>query len=270
MKRLKTNRKAISTVVTTIIITAVIISMVVSVSFYYLNLRTRQLSTNEYESMKSFMKTFASHVDKAAWNPGLTRTLSHANQYGLFEGVNNVLEYSIYVDAGAGWNLIGNFYTGLWQYKISTSYYGAGNDYFSLLSPFSMKFMREGVNEATSVVWERELHPMSDGSYLRILAAPTIRVYNYTIAAGETHYYYRVMIPLMNYMGSFTINRVGITGVKYSLNSTTTGVGIRAVVTFPNVNYGSSLFHFEQTSYDISTPSGSIVEIFIGEVNIYG
>jgi hypothetical protein len=113
---------------------------------------------------------------------------------------------------------------------------------------------------------------MNDGSYIRVVAAPSIRMLNSTVNIGsETKNYFKFYLPYLaqgqrpRHSQSITITGKGVSKITESeVNS------VRVNVTFPNAGLGfdASFFNFESTVVTYSVPNGSIVEFYVGEVTV--
>ncbi len=231
------------------------------------------MAENEFTTMEQFMQTVGLQIDDVAWTIGRTQTIRYASRYGQVDFQSAVLEYSVYVYRNSNWELLVTNRTGIIIFKMSVSRYTLGNDYFKRIFPSSDgSFLQVGTSAPVSHIFVIEKIPMIDGSYIRVVAAPSIRMLNSTIKVGsETKDYFKFYLPYLaqgehpRRSQSITIAGKGVSRVTESGVDT-----VRINVTFPNVGLGfdSAFFNFKSTEETFDVPDDSIVEFYIGEVRV--
>ena len=139
VRRLRKNKRAISSAISTTILTsAIIVMLLVTITFVnsYLN---GQIAQNDFNSMKQFMQTLGLQVDDVAWIPGRTQTLTYASKYGGVTFRSPALNYCFYFDG----TLVANFSVGVILFSIPISDYSVGNNYFEQIFPSSSSFLQQ-------------------------------------------------------------------------------------------------------------------------------
>jgi len=109
---LKRSRKAVSPAISTVILTSAIVVLLLVTIVFANNFLTSRMTENEFSTMKQFMQTVGLQVDDVAWIPGRTQTIRYASRFGHVTFVEGVLVYSVYINTGAGYVLLGNYTTG--------------------------------------------------------------------------------------------------------------------------------------------------------------
>jgi len=231
------------------------------------------MAENEFSAMEQFMQTVGLQIDDVAWTIGRTQTMRYATQSGQVNFQTVTLQYSVYVKQGANWVLLLTNTTGIILFNMPISKYSISNNYFKLISPSSnSSFLLRGTSAPVDHVFSVEKMPMIDGSYIRVVVAPSIRVLNSTIKVGsETENYYKLYLPYLlagtNPRLSQSITIVG----KNVTRITESGINaVNVTISFPNqaLGFDSSFFKFRRLSETLSVPSNSIVEVYIGEVKV--
>jgi hypothetical protein len=115
-------------------------------------------------------------------------------------------------------------------------------------------------------VFAVEKLPMADGSYTRVVVAPSIRSLASTI--GETSYV-KFFLPSLNEgTNKFLSQSITLTGNDVSKAVERDVDSVRINVTFPYAfqGYDSTFFNFEHTSEIVDVPVDSVVEFYVGRV----
>lgn len=265
------DRKAISPAISSVILTnAVVVLLLVTVVFAN-NFLSARMAENEFSAMKQFMQTTGLQIDDVAWTIGRTQTTKYASKSGFVNFESLALNYSVYVDKGAGYVFLTNFSTGIILFNMPISKYSAGNNYHERILPAGDRsFLQEGTSAPVCHVYAIEKVPMSDGNYIRVVAAPSVRMLNSTISTnGEIKNYFKFYLPILlsgthpRYSQSITL--VGRM-VSYEPESGVTKIKI--IVTTPKASLGfdQDFFHFDNTVKEIDVPNGSIMQFYTGEV----
>jgi len=260
---LRKNKRAVSPAISTTILTsAIIVMLLVTISFAnnYLNARVAE---NEFSSMKQFMQTIGLQIDDVAWIPGRTQTMHYASKYGSVRVQSPALNYSFYCDG----SLVANFSVGVILFNIPVSDYSVGNNYFEQIFPSSKSFLQQNASAPVSRLFVIEKLPMQDGSYVRIVVAPIIRQLS-SIVNNIT--YVRLYLPILENGPSPQLSQsVTLTGRGVSHETISGAHNVTISLGFPNGNgtgLTSDFFNFEKTSEAVNATSGSVVEIYTGEV----
>ncbi len=265
----KRSNKAVSPAVSAVIITGIMATLITVAFAFASNFLLFRMAESEFNSSKQFMQTLGLQIDDVAWVVGRTETARYSSRYGdvAFEPA---LNYTIYVNTTTQSNL--KFYTnitGIICFNMPVEHYSMGNDYFELIYPSSnYGFLSEGASAPVANVFSIERLPMTDGSYVRTVVVPTIRMLSLTI--GNTKYV-RLYLPILNATSEDAprlSQSVTLTGKSVSKWGGTV-TGIRIEVDFPEAGFDNFFFNFPQTEESIQLTSGTVVlELYVGEVNL--
>jgi hypothetical protein len=228
------------------------------------------MAENEFSAMEQYMQTVGLQIDDVAWTIGRTQTIRYASKYGQVNFQSVTLQYSIYVKQGANWVLLLTNTTGIILFNMPTSKYTIGNNYFKRISPSSnSSFLQIGTSAPVDHIFSVEKMPMIDGSYIRVVVAPSIRLLNSKI--GQENYY-KIYLP---YLMAGTSPRLSQSITLIGRNVTRiTESGISAInitISFPNQGLGfdSGFFNFRSTTETVNVPGNpAVVEVYIGEVKV--
>ncbi|MGB9959055.1 MAG: hypothetical protein ACPLKQ_00840 [Candidatus Bathyarchaeales archaeon] len=267
--RLRRNRRAVSPAISTVILTSAIVVLLLVTIVFANNFLTSRMTENEFSAMKQFMQTVGLQIDDVAWIPGRTQTIRYASRFGQVNFVNNTLVYSVYVNTGAGYVLLGNYTTGVLLFNMPISQYSVGNNYHERIFPTSGSFLNNGTSAPTSYVFVVEKLPMYDGDYIRVVVVPCIRMLNAKI--GGTHYY-KFYLPLLESQGNHPRRSQSVTlaGKSVSVN-TKSGNAVKITVSFPNATQGfnADFFNFDgMEEAPPQFPPGSVIEFYAGKVEV--
>jgi len=259
------NDRGVSPAISTVILTGVIVVLIIIAVVFANNFLNTQIAENDFSAMEQFMQTAALQLDNVAWTIGRTQTLSYTSKYGQVNFQTAALSYAVY--NGTSKVAILTNTTGIILFNVPTNAYSISNNYFQRIPPSSSgSFLQQGTSATIAQVFAVEKLPMFDGSYVRVVLAPTIRMLNSTIGSQR---YYEFYLPCLvqgshpYYTQSITIATQNVATISVA-NPTV----INVTVTFPNaaLGFSSSFFNFHSTTVSVHIQSGSIVEFYIGEV----
>jgi hypothetical protein len=119
-------------------------------------------------------------------------------------------------------------------------------------------------------VYVIEKVPMNDGNYIRVVAAPSIRMLNSTISTGgEVKNYVKLYLPVLNSGTdprlSQSITLVGST-VSARTESGINKIKIRVVTPKASLGFNQDFFYFDTAEKVVNLPAGSILQFYTGEV----
>lgn len=265
-RRHRSNR-AVSPAVSSVIITGVMVTLVTVALAFASNFLLVRLAESEFNSGRQTMQTLGLQIDDVAWIVGRTETVRYSSKYG---GVSlwQALNYTIYVNTTTQSNL--RFYTGLTgiiSFDMPVSQYSLGGDYFELIYPSSDgSFLFNETSAPVARTFVVEKLPMSDGSFIRVVAAPTIRALSLSI--GDTPYV-RAYLPILS-RGETPGNSqsITLTGESTSTKSIDGVTGITIEVSFPISGFDNSFFSFPQTVESIQLSGETVLEVYVGEVDV--
>jgi hypothetical protein len=263
-KRSFRNKKGVAPVIATVIITGTIIALVTVAMIFANNLLTATMAQSDFNSAKQFMQTIALQIDDTAWRIGQRDTVYYSSRYGTIGSPNTtVLTYKINVTDTVSGVALATYSenTTIAYFYMRVSYYSISNNYFSQIWPSqSPSLAYVGPSAPVARLFAVEKMPMSDGSYIRVVAAPVIRLINSTInTASNSTFYFKLYLPLLSLKSSRALSQsVTLTGDSISIltKSSTKSIRIGISVSFPK-----SLIGFDYKFFGFSTASPSMVVV---------
>jgi hypothetical protein len=270
---LSKNRRAISTAISTVILTGAVIVLLLIAIVFANNFLDARLAENEFSAMKQFMQTTGLQMDDVSWTIGRTQTIRYASRYANVNFESVALNYSVYVDKGSGYVFLANFSTGIIMFNMPINQYSISNNYYEGIAPSSdNSFLQEGTSASVCHVYVMEKIPMNDGNYIRVVAAPSIRMLNSTIStASENHNYFKFYLPILssgtNPRYSQSITLVGKT-VSVLTQSGVNRIKISVVAPKTSLGFGLDFFHFKNVEEVVDVPDGSTVQFYTGYVEV--
>jgi hypothetical protein len=268
------DRKAISPAISTVILTSAIVTLLLVTIVFANNFLDARLAENEFTAMKQFTQTVALQVDDVAWTIGRTQTVRYASKYGQVKFESLALVYNVQVNTGSGYTSLVNYSVGILLFNMPVSKYSIGNNYHERIFPSADRsFIQMGTSAPVCHVFVIEKLPMDDGSFIRIVVAPTLRMLNATISTeGEVKNYFKLYLPDLSppLLHPMLSQSVTLTGKNVTVARMGNVDAIRVTVSFPNAGLGfdSSFFNFESATENVDIPDGSIVEFYSGEVTV--
>jgi hypothetical protein len=261
------------------ILTAAVIVMLMVAMGYASNILNLKLAENEYNSNKQFLQTTGAQMDDVAWAVGRTQTVSYSSKFGSLKYQDLTLTYTLSVHTTSGWEDFA-VTTGAVFFNIPVSAYNLNNNNFFQRFPYTANgsFLLYGAAVPVSQVLCMQKVPMTDGSYVRVVLVPTIRVLASSMTNGETTTnYYKFYLPtLQGGTSPYQTTSLTLTGQGISKYSSSGVDQVRIAVSFPkeNVGYNSTFFNFPTNTIlldGFSTPkitSNSVVEFYTGQVSV--
>jgi hypothetical protein len=224
----------------------------------FLDARTAEY---EFNAMKESMQTVALQLDDVAWTIGRTQTIHYTSKFGWASFRPLALNYTVYVDN----SYLANYTTGILMFNMATSRLSLGNNYFERLFPLDNLFLLDGVSAPISHVYAIEKLPMNDGSFVRVVVAPSIRTLNSTITTpdGQSNYY-KFYLPILvsgNSPGpSQSMKLVGST-ISLKMENATK---VKVQISFPqnSAGFDQAFFNFASLEQEVDVTDGSIIEFY--------
>ena len=261
--------KAVSPAISTVIVTGIIVLLVTVAVTYASDLLVFRLAESEFNSAKQFMQTFALQIDNVAWTIGRTETSHYSGRYGQI-AFNMALNYTIYITTTNpyDWEEFYSNTTGILCFNMPVTYHSMGNNHFDQLYPsFNSGFLLDGASAPSAKVFSVEKLPMTDGSFVRVVLMPALRMVNLTI--GDTNYV-RLYLPALSETDVPDQSQsVTMTGKSVSkLGERITAFKIK--VSFPKESDGfdSSFFNFPQLEVQVPFTEETVLELYVGELDI--
>ncbi len=261
-----------SPAISSVILTAATIVMVLVAMGYANNFLSNKMAENEYSTNKQFMLTTGLQIDDIAWTIGRTQTVRYASNYGSMKIQSAALTYNFEIN---GQNITGT--TAIVMFNMPTSYYSLGNNYFERITPSTGSFLQFGVTAPICHVFGVEKVPMRDGSFIRVVAAPSVRVLNSSITTGgSTIEYVKFYLPLLAPSGPSPYNSQSVTLLGHNVTKYSfTGLNQMKIYVEPgSTGFDASFFRFDSSvitlnGTSIAFPkitSNTVVEIYFGSV----
>ena len=273
LRSLRRDRKAVSPAISTVILTsAVVVLLIVTIAFAN-NFLSARMAENEFSAMEQFMQTVGLQIDDVAWIIGRTQTIRYASKFGQVSFENKTLVYTVYVNKpGQGYVYLANYSVGVLLFNMPIVKYSLGNNYYESIFPSDRSFLQKGTSAPVSHVYATERLPMRDGSFIRVVVTPIIRMLNSTISMGENkNNYFKFYLPILsNGTSPYHSQSVTLTG-KNVLVKTEGGVNaVKIRVSFPKINLGfdKGFFNFDSEEKVVDVPDGSIIEVYTSEVSV--
>ena len=268
LRNLRRDKRAVSPAISTVVLTsAVVVLLVVTIAFAN-NFLDARLAENEFTAMEQFMQTVGLQIDDVAWIIGRTQTITYASKYGQVNFENEALVYSVYVDDV----FFANYSVGVLLFNMPISRYSVGNYYYECIFPSDRSFLHEGTSAPVSYVYARERLPMLDGSFIRVVVAPTIRMLNSTISMGEEeNNYFKFYLPVLtNGTSPYHSQSVTLTGKDVSVKTEDNVNEVRIEISFPRMDefFDYLFFNFEEGEKVVAVPEDSIIEFYTSEVSV--
>lgn len=259
------SNKATSPAISAVIMTGVVVTLITVAFAFASNFLLLRIAESEFSSAKQFMQTLGLQIDDVAWVVGRTETVRYSSKYGDVD-FKSALNYTIYVNITGQWEKFYTSTTGVICFNMPVKHYSVGNDYFEMIYPSSAtSFLLSGASAPVSKIFAVEKLPMTDGSFVRVVVIPTIRMLN--LSMGNTNYI-RLYLPILlegeNPKHSQSIT---LTGKSFSkLGETVTGIKIE--VSFPLAKFDNFFFNFPQTEESISPVGETVLELYTSEVDV--
>jgi len=274
LRSLRRDRKAVSPAISTVILTSAVVVLLLVTIVFANNFLNARMAENEFSAMEQFMQTVGLQIDDVAWIIGRTQTIRYASNFGQVSFEYGALNYTIYVDKGSGYDynhpLVSNR-TGVLLFNMPISRYSLGNNYYKAVFPSDRSFLQKGTSAPVSHVYITEQVPMRDGSFIRVVVAPAIRMLNSTISMGETKNYFKFYLPILcNGTSPHYSQSVTLTGKNVLVKTEGSVNAVKIRVSFPRISEGFDkfFFNFDVEEKVVNVPHGSTVEFYTSEVSV--
>jgi hypothetical protein len=264
---LRKNRRAVSPAISTVILTAAVIVMLLVTVAFANNFLNARMAENEFSSIKQFMQTAGLQIDDVAWTIGRTETIRYASRLGQVSFESVALNYTIYVNDVP----IASFTTGIILFSMPISAYNLGNGYQERIVPSTDRsILQKGTSAPVCHIFVIEKVPMVDGNFIRVVVAPSVRMFNSTITTSNTtQNYCKFYLPIMDPGSSPRLSQ-SVTLVGTTVNVQTSGNvnKVKIHVEFPknSTGFDNSFFKFDRVDEEVVNLNGSILEFYTGEV----
>jgi hypothetical protein len=267
------NGRGVSPAISTVILTSAIVVLLLVTIVFANNFLNARLAENEFSAMEQFMQTVGLQIDDVAWIIGRTQTIRYASKFGQVSFENEILVYSVYVNkTGQSDIYLANYSVGILLFNMPISEYSLGNNYYESIFPSDRSFLQKGTSAPVSHVYATEKLPMRDGSFIRVVVTPTIRMLNSTISmSGATTNYFKFYLPiLISGTSLYSSQSVTLTGKNVLVKTEGSVNAVKIRVSFPRIGegFGSDFFNFDSQEKVVVVPGGSIIEFYSSGVSV--
>jgi len=256
------DKRAVEPVIAAVILTGTIVALVTVAMVFANSLLTASVAQGDFNSARQFMRTVAMQTDDVAWQIGQTETVRYSTMYGTVNVLNGALNYNITMTPVTGNQQTYTFSTAIVCFNMPTYDYSIFNNYSSQVWPSKvLNPVNNGSSAPVATVFAVEKLPMVDGNYIRVVAAPVIRLINSTIATKTSStFYFDLYLPLLSLTSSPRLSQ-SLTLKSNSISMWTQNnlKSISVSVSFPNAASGfdNTFFHFPRTAMTITSPQQS-------------
>ncbi|MFA5363647.1 MAG: hypothetical protein WC325_00505, partial [Candidatus Bathyarchaeia archaeon] len=218
----RSNKRGISPAISTVIMTGAMVAILSVTLVFANNFLWTRVAEGEFNSSFQLMQTVGLQIDDVAWTVGRTETMTYGSQYGDVVFGPSALNYTINVEHGEVSYPPISVETGVLMFNFPTSRYSIANNYFENIYPKQIDSLTlNGTSAPVARVFALEKVPLADGSYIRVVVVPTVRVLNSSITtSGSTTNYIRVYLPVLS-LGEFPRYTKSITLTSESLDAQT-------------------------------------------------
>lgn len=273
--RKRSGKRGVSPVVSTVIMTGAMVAILSVTLIFANNFLWTRVAEGDFNSSKELMQTVALQIDDVAWTVGRTETTSYGSQYGNVIFQQSALTYNVTVGRDGEPNYVVSCESGAVMFVFPTSSYTLTNDYFENIYPNQMSsLILSGTSAPVARVFAVEKVPMADGSYVRVVAVPAIRVLTSFINTSlSSTYYVRMYIPVLNQGETPRLSQsITLTGESLDARTINDVANITVGVSYENgsvIDFAFSNFLFESEE-DISIPMGVdvVLELYLSEVSV--
>jgi hypothetical protein len=281
----RSGKMGISPAVSTVIMTGAMVAILAVTLSFANNFLWTSVAQGDFDSSKQLMQTVGLQIDDVAWTVGRTETITYGTQYGEITFADSVLNYTVTVERDGLPTYNVSKETGALMFVFPTSRYSITNGYWENIFPTQNESLTlKGTSAPVARVFAVEQLPMADGSYIRVVAAPSIRVlYSSINTTVSSTYYVRVYLPVLNPGESPRLSQsITLTGESFTANTTGSVTGINISVDFPSgdapQNFNSDFFNFPENSETIEVPiivgpgvegyQDVVLELYLSEVSV--
>ncbi len=274
----RSSKDGISPVISTVIITGAMIAIVSVALVFANNFLWSRVAEGDFNSSKQLMQTAGLQIDDVAWTMGRTGTIRYASQYGAVVLEPSLLNYTVSVETNEGTHEFSNE-TGVLLFNLPTSRYSITNGYWERISPSQDESLTlQGTSAPVARVFAVERIPMYDGSYIRVVVAPAVRVLFSSINTSiSSIFYVKMYLPVLTAGEAPRLSQsITLTGKSVDPYTLDNVMSINVSVSFPRdaspENFDSAFFNFPFDSEEIPVPTSGydnvVFELYLSEVSV--
>ncbi|WNZ28623.1 MAG: hypothetical protein IAX21_08160 [Candidatus Bathyarchaeota archaeon] len=283
LRKKRSSKLGLSPVISSVIMTGAMIAILSVALGFANNFLWTRIAESDYTSSKQLMQSVGLQIDDVAWTTGRTGTINYATQYGDVELETDVLTYTVSVETDSGPVPPYVLSTGVIMFNMPTYHYSISDDYWVQLYPhpaYDTSLVLTGTSAPIARVFEVEQVPMYDGDYIRVVAAPAIRVLYSSISSTTTNAaYVRMYLPILSAGESPRIYQsLTLRGESVQANTLNKVNSISVTVDFPKsatgfdnehfFNFPETEWTFDFSSYYAGGYDNVVLELYLSEVSV--
>ena len=278
-RRKKRGSKAISPVISTVILMGTTIALLMVTIVFINNRLWSSVAESDFNSARQYMQTVGLQIDDVAWTMGRKETVRYASSYGSVSiSQTEAINYTIYVktQGSSTYQYFANYVSHILLFNIPTSKYSLANGYYEQIYPQTTSTITfSGTSAPVARVFAREILPMADGSFARIVVTPSVRVMSSSMNSSSSKVYYlKLFLPVLEAGSAHgSAQSVTMTGASIVTRTLSKITSINVTVTFPLTTsaqgFDRSFFRFSSLSQVFDVPGGyndAILELYGGKV----
>jgi len=279
----RSGKRGTSPVISTVIMTGAIVAILSVALVFANNFLWSRVAEGDFDSSKQLMHTVGLQIDDVAWTVGRTETIRYSSQYGEVILEPLILNYTVSVGDGVDVYTFSNL-TGALLFNLPTSRYTVTNGYWQRIFPDQNESLTlKGTSAPVARVFAVERMPMSDGSYIRVVVAPAVRVLYSSINSSINTYYIRMYLPVLAAGESPRLSQsITLTGNSVEAHTINDVTSISVTVDFPReaspANFDSAFFNFPYNFEALDVPpivlppdegyNDVVFELYLSEVSV--
>jgi len=265
-----------------VILTGTIVALLSVTAVYVNNILWLRAAESDFNSAKQFMQTMGFQIDDVAWTIGRKATVRYSSAYGNVDFLPSALNYTIYakIQGSSNYEFVTSYKVGVLLFNMPVSKYSLYDGYYELIYPTSAENLTfAGVSAPIARVFavEKLTPPMSDGNFVRIIVAPSVRSFFSTMTTtNSATFYTKLYLPvLVQGINKGSYQSVTFTGDSVAATTKNRVTSVKVTVAFPTETsqqgFDASFFHFSSLEQVIDVQPGysdSQLEFYIGEVKV--
>jgi hypothetical protein len=226
------------------------------------------------------MQTVGLQVDDVAWSMGQRQTVWYSSTFGEVTILPSALNYSVYVKTeGSDWYKLSSYKVGILLFNVPISSYSKFNGYYELIYPsLTSDLVANGTSAPVVKVFATEKVPMGDGSFIRVVGAPSVRLVNSVVKTSDkSTLYCKLYLPILTSGASPRLSQsITLAGGPIFLSTADRITEVNVRVSFPTetsyLGFDASFFHFRSLSQTIQISredyDDCVLEFYAGEVEV--
>jgi len=271
----RSKNRGISPAISSVIMTGAMVAILSVTLVFANNFLWDRVAEGDFNSSKQLMQTIGLQIDDVAWTEGRTETTNYATQYGDVMMRPETVNYTVIVKTNAGPTYKFSNKTGIIMFNLPTSRYTIANGYWENIFPSQHNSLTlSGTSAPVARVFAVEKVPMSDGSYIRVVVVPTIRVLysNITTSPSDTTHYIRMYLPVLTSGESPRLtDTITLSGQSVKAYTITDVQSLNVKASFEaGSDFNSDFFNFPFDFEDLSSSGGDdvVLEFYLSEVSV--